>query len=44
MKKYKLNELVQATGQVQEIGEAATSPNTSPALQEAVARIEALEG
>ena len=26
MKKYKLNELVQATGQVQEIGEATTSP------------------
>ena len=26
MKKYKLNELVQATGQAQEIGEAKTSP------------------
>jgi hypothetical protein len=36
MKKYKLNELVQATGQAQQVGEAVTSPNTVPATQEVV--------
>ena len=40
MKKYKLNELAQATGQAQEIGEATTSPTaaipTAPVIEQPV--------